>query len=369
MTEWFLSERDLDAIALGVGLLGAGGGGNTYLGRLRARTQLRAGRRIRIIPPEALKEDDLVIPVGGIGAPTVGIEKIEKGGECYRAVRAIEKAIGQPATALMAVEIGGANAMEPMIAAALADLPVVDADGMGRAFPEVQMCTFFIYGLKPSPGALCDEKGNTVVFTEVQSAQWLERLARAETVAMGCTAGFALPPLTGQQVRAWGVNYTVSQAWRLGQMMMRARAERHDPLAAILDQACGTLLFQGRIAEVARWTAEGFARGHLEIEGVAEYAQKTLQIEFQNEHLIAREHSAVIASVPDLISLVDSDTGRPISTEETRYGLRVSVLGLPCTPLLRTAQALAVVGPRAFGYDVDYHPLGDSAMPHPVAIP
>jgi DUF917 family protein len=150
---------------------------------------------------------------------------------------------------------------------------------------------------------------------------------------------------------------------------MRARAERRDPLAVILDQACGTLLFRGRIAEVARWTAKGFARGHLEIEGIAEYAQKILQIEFQNEHLIAREHSAVIASVPDLISLVDSDTGRPISTEETRYGLRVSVLGLPCTPLLRTTQALTVVGPRAFGYDVDYHPLGDSAMPHPVTIP
>lgn len=364
LTGWSLSERDLDAIALGAALLGTGGGGNTYLGKLRARAQLRAGRRIRIILPEALKEDDVVIPVGGMGAPTVGIEKIERGDECYRAVRAIEKAIGRPAAALMAVEIGGANAMEPMIAAALADLPVVDADGMGRAFPEVQMCTFFIYGLKPSPGALCDEKGNTIVFTEVQSALWLEGLARAGTVAMGCTAGFALPPLTGRQVRAWGVRYTVSQAWYLGQRVMRARAEQHDPVAAILTQACGKRLFGGRIVEVARRTTEGFARGHLAIEGLAEYARKTLQIEFQNENLIAREDNELIATVPDLISLVDSETGRPISTEETRYGLRVSVLGLPCPPLLRTAQALAVIGPRAFGYGVDYRPLGEYVMPH-----
>ena len=57
---------------------------------------------------------------------------------------------------------------------------MVDADGMGRAFPELQMNTFFIYGVKPAPGALCDEKGNVVVFNEVASATWLEKLARAE---------------------------------------------------------------------------------------------------------------------------------------------------------------------------------------------
>jgi len=37
--------------------------------------------------------------------------------------------------------------------------------------------------------------------------------------------------------------------------------------------------------------------------------------------------------------------------------VRVAVLALPAHPLLRTPEALAVVGPRAFGYDVDYVPL------------
>ena len=92
-----------------------------------------------------------------------------------------------------------------MVVGAQTGLPLIDGDGMGRAFPELQMNTFFIYGLPPAPGALCDEKDNTVVFTEVQSAQWLEKLARAGTVAMGCTAGFALPPISGKQVKDWGV--------------------------------------------------------------------------------------------------------------------------------------------------------------------
>ncbi len=368
MNEWYLSEHDLEYIALGAAILGTGGGGNAYLGKLRAWEQLRAGRRIRVTPPEALQDDDLVIAVGGIGAPTVGIEKIEKGDECLQAVRAIEKEVGRPAAALMTDEIGGANSIEPMIAAALADLPIVDVDGMGRAFPELQMNTFFIYGLQPWPGALCDEKGNTVVFTDVQSPLWLEKLARAGTVAMGCTAGFALPPLTGRQVNEWGVKYTVSQVWRLGKTVVQARAEKRDPVAAILAQEGGKLLFGGKIVDVARWTTEGFARGRLEIEGFAAYAGTALQIEFQNENLIARvaPRGEIVATVPDLICIVDTETGRPISTEETRYGLRVSVLGLPCTPLFRTREALAVIGPRAFGYDVDYQPLGEYVMPHPV---
>jgi DUF917 family protein len=369
VNDWTLSERDLEYVALGAGILGTGGGGNAYLGKLRAWEQLRAGRRIRVIPPEALQEEDLVIAVGGIGAPTVGIEKIKKGDECLRAVKAVEKEVGQPAAALMTVEIGGANAIEPMIAAAMANLPIVDVDGMGRAFPELQMITFFIYGLKPWPGALCDEKGNTVVFTEVQSALWLEKLARTGTVAMGCTASFALPPLTGKQVNEWGVKYTVSQVWRLGRTVMQARAEKRDPVAAILTEEHGNLLFKGKIVDVARWTTEGFARGRLEIEGFGPSTSQTLQIEFQNENLIARVNGHVVATVPDLICMVDTETGRPISTEETRYGLRVSVLGLPCTPLFHTPEALNVIGPRAFGYDRDYQPLGEYIMPKPVVIP
>lgn len=366
MKAWFLSERDIDYIALGAAILGTGGGGNVYIGKLRVREQLRAGRQIQIIPPEALEDDDLVVSVGGIGAPTVSIEKFEHGDEGYRAVRAIEQAVGRPAAALISDEIGGSNALEPMIAAAQTGLPVVDVDGMGRAFPELQMCTFFIYGLAPAPGALCDEKGNTVIFSEALSALWLERLARAGTVAMGCTATFALPPISGRQIKAWGVKYTVSQAWRLGQAVLEARAEKRDPIAAILAQEGGRRLFRGKIVDVARWTTGGFARGRLEIEGFDQDAGTELRIEFQNENLIARIDGAVVATVPDLICIVDAESGRPISTEETRYGLRVAVLGLPCSPLLRSPEALAVVGPRAFGYDLEYQPLGDYISPEPL---
>ena len=361
---WDLTEADLDCIALGAAILGTGGGGSAYLGKLRAREQLRAGRRIRIIAPAALADDDMVIAVGGMGAPTVGIEKTARGDECYRAARAVEATVGQAAVALISDEIGGANAIEVMVAAALADLPVIDCDPMGRAFPELQMNTFSIYGLAASPAALCDEKGNTVVFREAITTQWLEKLARAATIAMGCTAGLAFPPLRGWQVKQWGVQHSVSHAWRLGQVVFAARADKRDPVQAILAHENGRLLFCGKIVDVARWTTGGFARGRIEIDGFDTYGAQRMNIEFQNENLVARVDDSTVAMVPDLICIVEAETGRPISTEELRYGLRVAVLGLPCTPLFRTSEALCVIGPRAFGYDLDYAPMGDYVAPH-----
>lgn len=51
----------------------------------------------------------------------------------------------------MPIEAGGVNSMLPIAAAARLGLPLVDCDGMGRAFPELQMVTFTIGGLKRRP--------------------------------------------------------------------------------------------------------------------------------------------------------------------------------------------------------------------------
>ena len=82
-----------------------------------------------------------------------------------------------------------------------------------------------------------------------------------------------------------------------------------------------------------------------------------LQVEFQNEFLIARRNGETLVTVPDLICIVTDDTGAPVTTELLRYGTRVAVLGVPASERLKTQTALKVVGPRAFGYDLDFRPL------------
>ncbi len=82
-----------------------------------------------------------------------------------------------------------------------------------------------------------------------------------------------------------------------------------------------------------------------------------MQIRFQNENLIALRDGEVAATVPDLITVLDAESGEPITTETLRYGFRVVVIGMPCAEAWRSEAGLALVGPRAFGYDVEYRPL------------
>ena len=79
-------ESDLLPLSLGAALLGTGGGGNPYVGMLRARELLRKGASVEILPLEAVGDDDLIGSVGGIGAPVVSVEKIKQGQECLRAL-------------------------------------------------------------------------------------------------------------------------------------------------------------------------------------------------------------------------------------------------------------------------------------------
>jgi len=355
-----LNESDVDAIALGAAILGTGGGGNPYVGSLRAREQLRAGRTIEVVSLDDLDPDALVVSVGGIGAPVVGIEKIEKGDECLQALRTLEEYLGRKVDAVVPPEIGGSNSIEPMITAAQADIPVVDADGMGRAFPEVQMCTYFIYGHEPSPAALADEKGNRVLYARVKDMYWLERLARTAAVDMGAAAGFALAPMRGEFLQRYAVPGTLSQCLELGHTVARARSERRDVVEAVRLSQGGIRLFGGKITDVRRELKGGFAVGRVRLEGIDDYAGQRAEIDIQNENLVFRREGRVEVSVPDLIIVLDADTGQAITTEVLRFGLRVAVLALPCHALLRTPEALAVIGPAAFGYpDVVYRPLAE----------
>lgn len=341
---------------MGAGILGTGGGGNPYIGKLRAQEIVRQYGNIKVIQPNQLKDDDLVICLGGIGAPTVGVEKV-RGDESARALNELENYLGKKATAVISGEIGGSNSLEPIIAAGKNNIPMIDGDGMGRAFPEIHMKTFFIYGVSWTPAVVCDEKGNTALFTKAISAHWLEKMARAVTIQMGCAAVFATAPMNGNEVKNTAIHGTLTLAKNVGEAVQNAQNNKTDPVNNVLEAYPGKLLFEGKISDLARSTTDGFARGHVLIEGSNQYKKHTLKIEFQNENLMAYIDNKIVCMVPDLICIIDSETGDPITTELLRYGFRVSVLALPAPKNLCTQKALEVVGPKGFGYDFEYEYL------------
>ena len=355
-----VTDADLDAIEIGAAILGTGGGGNPYIGKLRCREELKKGRRIPVIPLAELPDDALVVSLGGIGAPVVGVEKIEEGEECLRALRAIEKELGVKVDALISAEIGGANSMEPMLTAAQVGLPVVDGDGMGHAFPEMQMCTWSIYGHREAPGAMADEKGNIVVIRNTPDDVWLERIARSVVVAMGAAAGLATQPMRGDFVKRAAVPNTITQALNLGRAVLHAHQTNADPVQTVINQERGKLLMTAKITDLQRHLKGGFAVGHMALEGFGDFLGDNGRIDLQNEFLVFWRDQKVEVCTPDLIVVLDSDTGLPITTEMLRYGQRIAVLGLPAHPLMRSPEALKVVGPAAFGYsEITFNPMED----------
>ena len=363
MATWQVTVADAESIAIGAGILGTGGGGNPYLGKLRLQRLLREGYVVNVIDLEDVPDDALAVEVGAMGAPTVGIEKIPSAEESRKAIDALQDYIDKPIDAIICSEIGGSNSIEPMVVGALTGRPVIDADGMGRAFPELQMSTHFIGGVPCFPAVLADEKGNKVVFSQTINPVELERFARSVCILMGCRANYAMALMTGQQARATSVPRTLSLARKVGEAVIRARKTKERVTDAILAVTDGKVLFAGKLLDVQRRTTGGFARGELRIEGQDAFRGNWLHIAFQNENLVAWDGTStqrgnVLACVPDLICLVEAETGEPITTEQLRYGLRVVVLAIPCTDRLRTPQALKVIGPAAFGYpDVEFVPM------------
>src|SRR5690349_1599454 len=220
---WTIDGAALEPIAIGAGILGTGGGGNPYLGKLQARLAIERHGPVTVVDPSEVPADALVISVGGMGSPTISIERIRQGDEELAALRALERHLGRRATHLIPGEIGGSNSTRPLTVAARAGVPVVDADGMGRAFPELQMDTWSIYGVRPTPAALCDPYGQVAIFDRIDDAAVLERYARAVTIQMGGSAGYAFPPMTGEEAIRTGVPRTLSLAARLGEAVLTAR--------------------------------------------------------------------------------------------------------------------------------------------------
>jgi DUF917 family protein len=130
-----LDDPTLRDLARGCGLLGAGGGGDTFIPLTIARRAVADHGPVDVVEPGDLPPDGLVMPCGLLGSLLVAAERIPSGDE-GRDLRAVVQArFGDVVVALMPYSIGGGNGLVCAAWAARLGLPLLDADAMGRTFP------------------------------------------------------------------------------------------------------------------------------------------------------------------------------------------------------------------------------------------
>lgn len=353
-----LGVQDIEEIALGAALLGAGGGGDPYIGKLTAIGAVKECGEVTLVDVDELEDDAVVVPVASVGAPTILTEKAVGANEFAKLLDMIEAYYGKKAAAVMPIEAGGVNSMLPIAAAARLGLPMVDADGMGRAFPEIQMVTFTIGGQSASPMIFIDEKGNLGLMETVTN-KWVETVCRASCTACGGSVLSVEYVMEARVVKEFGVKGIVTRSQELGRTIRAIKncPEGMTPEQYFLEYTQGHRLFKGKIADLVRETRGGFNFGRVVLDGIGEDKGRGAFVEFQNENLACTVEGEIVATTPDLICLVDTETFMPIPTDALKYGKRVLAVGLPCFHLWRTPAGLELAGPRYFGLDTDYVPV------------
>lgn len=356
MSEREIGLDDVEDLALGAVVLGTGGGGDPYVAKIMLAEAIEKYGPVPLVSAADLEPDGLLLPVAMVGAPTVIVEKFPNGLEAHTVLRALEDQRGAKGVAVMPIEVGGMNTLFPLAVAAELGLPCVDADSMRRAFPQIEMTLLTLAGVSASPMTLCDVKGNLVYF-EARDNAMSEKLVRACVAQMGMLAVMSAYPMTAAQCAEHAVNGSVTYALEIGKRVRAIQEGRPTAYDELLAYCEAQILFTGKVLDIERRTTAGWARGTVTLEHLHDRT-RVMRVDIQNENLIAFEDGLPLATVPDLITMLDVENGVPMTTESLGFGQRLHVVGMPAHPRWTTPEGLDLAGPRAFGYDIDYVPLG-----------
>jgi DUF917 family protein len=344
-----ITQSDLEALSIGVTLLGCGGGGRVE--------QVTAYLR-------HLDEDVLaalisvdnrgyavanVMAVGYVGATTVMDEKLPSGDELAGAVAALARWTGIEAEALMPAQIGGVCGLAAVSAAHRLGLPVVDADFEGRSVPRLDQFSLAVAGRAPVPFAMTGPNGLSVVVDSAEPAQ-VEAVVRATVARTGGWAAFALGPFPLEELNEFSIVGSMTEALAQGRVMLAQQGCAPEAMGAALG---GQTLAVGRVVAVSRAADESsFVRASFAV--LDSRDGSVVRIEAGSEYLLVLVDGEPTASCPDIIAVLDTRTHEPIDSGVLSDGREVIVVTVPGPEWwTATPQRMAAVGPRAFGIDCD----------------
>jgi len=97
--------------------------------------------------------------------------------------------------------------------------------------------------------------------------------------------------------------------------------------------------------------------GEHEIEGEGRFSGQRLKIWFKNENHMSWLNGEPYVSSPDILEVVDPKTGEPLVNTYLDRGQRIAVVGIRRRPQFDNERGLAALGPRHWGFNLDFRPI------------
>jgi len=334
-----LEARDLEALCVGAAILGSGGGGHPAVLSDTIRFFMDQYGSVDVMPVSAVEPDDLIIPLAMVGAPLIFMEKVPNVKQFEVILEEIKRLFPEKRLILMPAEIGGCNALTPMLLALKHQLPLLDADLIGRAFPEISMCKPFVMNHVGHATFLASSTGD-VMTLKLNQNTLLEGIVRDIACHFGSSIAIATYLCEGRDIAHVVIEGSLSRALALGKQQLNATITQPAGL--------GRTLQKGRITDVFQKMKHGFLIGHTTLQCL-DYC---LTIYFQNEYLEIKQADETVAASPDIIVLLDQKTQRPLTTDALVYGLEVEVCILDAPSFWLEQKSRKIVDKKAFSLEM-----------------
>jgi len=360
-----LSRQDLTDILLGAAILGTGGGGEIVEGMELIDLALSKGKQFNLVGLDDVPDDALVCTPYMLGtvAPLAGdmepqykdLTRIDEP-SILLAYRRFQQYLGQEFYGTIACELGGSNTAVAFFAAAMSGHYIIDADPAGRAVPEVTHSTYYLNGLPTGPIMVANEFGECIMCENIADDQRAENVLRALAKVSRNDIAAIDHAFEMRKIRHAVIPGAISHALRMGQVWRKAQGNGADIAQVVADEGKGFVAFRGKVADNDHSVDGGFTVGNIEILGQDEFAPDRYRIWLKNENMIGRLNDKVHTTIPDMICLIDLDTGMPVTNPNYHTGQNVAVVILPAPEPFTSPKGLSVFGPAYLGLDIAYEP-------------
>lgn len=348
------TQDDIAPMAVGAAVLGAGGAGDSYLPEGVLAETIKANGPIEVLSVDSFAEDDAVMPLGLVGTPYVVNEMLVSNIMLERVLEHSTAGQGAPA-AVVTIQMAGLNALIPLITAGQFGLPIVDADFAGRGIPLLDMTSFRLDGHYPENQVLADPLGRSICLTGARDFS-VDQLVRPLVALMGSLTAYTMFPLRGRDLRAQSLNGTLTRCLEIGRIFQSLHGHTAEEVDQMVDTIDGVRIASGTVIERLAQPDHDDSRVSITLETDDSSGQLT-RIDLKDEfHLVTRD-GELLVTLPDIITIADSDTWLPLGVEQVGIGQRVTVFALPAHPRWRSERGIELIGPRAFGYASDYTPF------------